>query len=286
MDRQPKYVKVPPQFVGIFNKAEDYVMEYFKKKIEDPAAGTISISGDRYVLIRAASLSIEFFDIISNLFSDKGEEVAHNIASNILFDISHAIGKADAVAFHAKMKVKDPVEKLSAGPIHFAFTGWAFVDIFPESKPSPDENYYLIYDHPYSFESDSWIKKGKKANHPVCIMNAGYSSGWCEESFGIKLVASEIMCKAMGDKYDRFIMAQPSRIEGFIEKYLKREVKSRKKYTSYEIPGFFERKRNEEELEEKNKRLEEMNKFMMGRELKMIELKKEIENLKKRTQRG
>ena len=30
-------------------------------------------------------------------------------------------------------------------------------------------------------------------------MNAGYSSGWCEESFGVTLVASEILCQAKGD---------------------------------------------------------------------------------------
>ena len=30
-------------------------------------------------------------------------------------------------------------------------------------------------------------------------MNAGYSSGWCEESFGVTAVASEIMCRARGD---------------------------------------------------------------------------------------
>ena len=41
------------------------------------------------------------------------------------------------------MKLKDPISKLSAGPIHFAYTGWAFVDILPESKASPDDNFYL-----------------------------------------------------------------------------------------------------------------------------------------------
>ncbi|MFO9273182.1 hypothetical protein SDA20_15840, partial [Legionella pneumophila serogroup 1] len=79
-----------------------------------------------------------------------------------------------------------------AGPPHFAFSGWAFVDILPESKPTPDENFYLVYNHSYSFESSAWLKANKKNKFPVCIMNAGYSSGWCEESFGLMKI---YMCR-------------------------------------------------------------------------------------------
>lgn len=146
------------------------------------------------------------------------------------------------------MKLKDPIEKLSAGPIHFSHSGWAFVDIFPESRPSADENFYLIYDHPYSFESDSWIKAKKKVDFPVCVMNSGYSSGWCEESFGVKLVATEILCKAKGDDQCRFIMGHPSKVDGFIKDYLRTQPKLSSRVTKYEIPGFFSRKTAEDEL--------------------------------------
>jgi PAS domain S-box-containing protein len=241
-------VKVPKQFEPIFQKAHEYVSKYFKKKKEDPSKGTIEIFDQRYILIRAASMSVDFFETVKNLFKDKGDEEALNVARSLLFDIAHAIGKADAKNFHKKMKLRDPIEKLSAGPIHFSHSGWAFVDIFPESKPSPDENYYLIYDHPFSFESDAWIKSGKKSDLPICVMNAGYSSGWCEESFGVTLVASEIMCKAKGDDACRFIMASPSKIELYIKEYLKREPKLAKKVIKYEIPGFFKRKHMEEAL--------------------------------------
>jgi hypothetical protein len=50
-------------------------------------------------------------------------------------------------------------------------------------------------------------------------MNAGYSSGWCEESFDVPLVSAEIMCRAKGDEHCRFIMAHPAHIEGFIQAY-------------------------------------------------------------------
>lgn len=273
-------VKVPPQFEEIFEKSEAVVAEYFKNKSQDPTKGTITVADERYLLVRAASMSVEFFGIIANLFKDKGEAVAHDIAAGMLFDIAHSIGKTDAENFAKKMGLKDPVEKLSAGPVHFAYTGWAFVDISPASKPSPDENYLLIYDHPYSFESDSWIKSGVKTADPICIMNSGYSSGWCEVSFGIPLVAIEIECKAAGDPHDRFIMAQPSKIKAHIEQYIKDGGTVARKDMKYDIPGFFQEKLQTEELRIRNAELEKLNKMMIGRELKMTELKMEIEALK------
>jgi PAS domain S-box-containing protein len=81
-------------------------------------------------------------------------------------------------------------------------------------------------------------------------MNAGYSSGWCEESFGIPLVTAEILCTAKGDEVCRFIMAHPSKIEGYISEYLNKEPELAEQITKYEIPGFFKRKQIEDELRE------------------------------------
>ena len=243
-----KAVRVPEPFVSIFEKAQEYVDRYFEERRFDPSQGTIEIFGQRYMLVRAGAMSVEFFDQIMRLYEDKGEEEALAVARSMLFDIAHAIGASDARNFHFRMSLDDPIEKLSAGPIHFAYSGWAFVDISAESRPSPDENFYLLYDHPYSFESDSWLKAGKTVDFPVCVMNAGYSSGWCAESFGLTLVASEILCKAKGDEWCRFIMAPSDRIAAHIGDYLKREPQIARKVRNYEIPGFFTRKQAEDEL--------------------------------------
>ena len=253
-------VSVPEPIRPLFQKAQEYVSRYFATKTENPAHGTISISGERYILLRAASMSIEFFDLVTSLYKDKGPDEARVVASNLLFDLAHAIGKADARTFHSRMKVEEPIEKLSAGPIHFSFAGWAFVKIFPESNPTPDENYFLIYDHPFSFESDAWLRKGRKSDFPVCIMNAGYSSGWCEESFGLPLVAAEIECLARGDAHCRFVMAPPARIEQHIAAHSPkagaptRGVRPREATIS--VPEFFQRKRMEEELRRSHETLE------------------------------
>jgi two-component system, cell cycle sensor histidine kinase and response regulator CckA len=205
-------------------------------------------------------MSVEFFDLVTSLYQDKGTAEARDVANNLLFDIAHAIGKADARSFHAKMGVTDPIDKLSAGPIHFSFSGWAFVKILPESRPSPDANYFLIYDHPFSFEADAWLKRRRQIDFPVCIMSSGYSSGWCEESFGIPLVAVEVQCIAKGDPQCRFIMAPPSRIE----EHLTREAKSTNQATvsgrnvmSVTVPEFFQRKRLEDALRRSHDLLED-----------------------------
>ena len=96
-------MKVPEPFRPVFLRAQDYVSRYFKDRRERPEHGTISISGERYVLLRAASMSVEFFDLVTSLYRDKGPEEARRVASNLLFDIAHSIGKADAGVFQRRM---------------------------------------------------------------------------------------------------------------------------------------------------------------------------------------
>jgi PAS domain S-box-containing protein len=250
-------VRVPEGIRGTFLKAQEHVRRYFQDMSRDPQHGTVEFSGERYIMIRAASMSVEFFELVASLYRDRGEEAARAVANGFLFDIAHALGKADARAFHQRMGVSDPLEKLSAGPIHFAYSGWARVDILPESKPTPDENFYLIYDHPYSFEVDAWLKREKEVGFPVCVMSAGYSSGWCEESFGIALVAVEVECLARGDEHCRFIMAPPLKIEAHLVRYGAEVTSSLPAERGPEIPEFFQRKRLEEALRksEENNRL-------------------------------
>jgi signal transduction histidine kinase/CheY-like chemotaxis protein/predicted hydrocarbon binding protein len=243
-----KTVRVPPGMEGPFVEAEQHVSRYFEDRKDDPAHGTIEIFGERYILVRAASLSVDFMALVERIYGDARLDEANEFANSILFDLAHAIGKSDAKNFHTRMGLVDPIAKLSAGPIHFAYSGWAFVDIFPESVPAPDESYCLVYDHPYSFEADAWLHSGKRRSSPACIMSSGYSSGWCEESFGMTLVASEILCRAKGDGVCRFLMAHPDRIAGFVERYLVESKVTSRVRGAYSIPDFFSRKRMEEEL--------------------------------------
>ena len=83
---------------------------------------------------------------------------------------------------------------------------------------------------------------------PVCVMNAGYSSGWCEASFGIPLVTVEILCRAAGDQTCRFIMAPPETIAQRVEQYVKRRQDKASRLLESNIPEFFNRKISEQRL--------------------------------------
>ena len=256
-----KSVAVPPEIEHIFARAERSTHDYFAGRTHRPEQGTIEISGERYILVRAASMSVDFFDLIASLYREGTEADARRIAADFLFDLAHASGKSDARHFHEKTGFTDPLEKLSLGPIHFAYTGWAFVAIDAASRPVANENFLLVYEHPYSFESDAWLRRGRRSARPVCAMNAGYSSGWCEESFGIPLIASEISCRAAGGDACRFLMAPPWRMNEHLTRH---GVAPRAAggeggeggEGEIEIPEFFQRKRLEERLQRKQRHIE------------------------------
>ncbi|TFF99790.1 MAG: hypothetical protein EU542_08700 [Promethearchaeota archaeon] len=217
-------VTTPQNMQKIFLEAEDKVSKYFESMEWDPSNGRILIGGERYVLVRAASLRVNFPEALAELMELEGGLTNPHIV-NIMYNLAKSLGRADALKFHFSMGLAEPIQKLSAGPVHFAFTGWANVNVLPESRPSPDENYYLIYTHPKSFEADTFIfMQGRKSPIPVCIMNSGYSAGWCSESFGLDLEAKEIKCRAKGDDECLFIMAPSSKLEDKVKDYLKREA--------------------------------------------------------------
>src|SRR5258708_39127118 len=80
-------VSVPQQFAPIFLRAQQHVAGYFANAVVNPRRSTITISGERYILVRAASMSVEFFDLVTSLYSDRGAAEARSAASNLLFDI-------------------------------------------------------------------------------------------------------------------------------------------------------------------------------------------------------
>src|SRR5262249_58523591 len=84
---------------------------------------------------------------------------------------------------------------------------------------------------------------------PVCVMNAGYSSGWCEESFGVALVAVETECLAAGGSRCRFVMAPPSRIEEHLARsFGGGDAEPPRRPATVSVPEFFQRKRLEDDL--------------------------------------
>lgn len=236
-------VQSPVEYEAYFEAAERLIEGYFSAFEHDPSTGTIKISGERYTLVRAGSMSSEFFHVVQTLYGEGQSEEAERVARGLLFDVAHAMGIADAGVCAKAIDSEDPLALMTAGPVHFAYAGWAFVEVLAESAPSPGVDYLLVYDHPNSFEADAWLESERATKSPVCVMNAGYSSGWCERAFGGHLVATEITCRAKGDPQCRFVMADPSRIQQQVERYLAQHPEvAAQAGTTYEIPGFFARK--------------------------------------------
>lgn len=213
MSNETKVVKCPESFAPLFAQAEQIMQGFFTDLERNPERGQIHIQGVRYMLMRTDSMSIELQEELRKTFGETG-------ARQIRYKLGKACGIRDAKLFAERLKVEDPTMRLALGPVHFAHVGWANVDIFEESAPQPNEDYFLVYDHPYSFEAASYIENEIVSHHPVCHMNAGYSTGWCQVSFGIDLKAEELTCRAKGDDQCIFVMAHPRNFERLRDEFM------------------------------------------------------------------
>lgn len=258
-------VRVGPELAPLFAQVGAAIRERFRQLEIDPARALISIGGERYLLVRASAFATDFLDTLVQLYADRGEREALSIARSFLFDIAHTIGLHDARSLHEQLGAEDPLEKLAGGPIRFAYTGWGQVEMRPESNPVPDETFCLVYTHPYSFEAATFVEAGRTSDVPVCIMGAGYSSGWCEASFGLELTAVEVSCKARGEHECVFVMAPPHKIAAHIRELFGAGDDS-VRASAYDIPTYFERKRVEEELRQSLERLREAQEELVRRE--------------------
>jgi predicted hydrocarbon binding protein len=200
-----KAAGVPPELVNTFLAMQEKIKGFFDETRTMPDKGRIEIGGTRFMWLQATGLATTFRDTLTDVYGERGTE-------QIIYKFGQSLGRSEAKAFHNRFGLKDPLERLAAGPIYFAFSGWAFVEILPSSAPQPNENYILTYNHPNSFEAEAFKSVGKKADHPICLINAGYSSGWCAESFTLPLEAREVSCEAMGDSHCTFIMTHRSKI--------------------------------------------------------------------------
>jgi predicted hydrocarbon binding protein len=193
---------------GLFEAAETYLGEHFQGLKRSPEQGTIHVGDDRYVLVRASSLTTGFLETMRDL-------IGEDEALKFWYRMARIIGRDDARSVCERGELTDPLARLSTGPVHFAYTGWARVEIDEASRPASDETYYMEYIHPNTFESETWIRGTRRAEKPVCVFSAGYSAGWCTESFDIDVHAREVTCVAVGHAECRFIMAPWEKLDGY-----------------------------------------------------------------------
>jgi hypothetical protein len=199
-------VRVPAAFEPPFARAEKFVEQLFADIQHAPEQGTIHVGGDRYVMIRAESLYLSWFDALSDAF---GEEAAREF----IYNSAREIGRNDSRRFSERLGLTDGLDRLSSGPVHFAHAGWALVDILGDSMPAMDDSYYLHYYHPNTFESEVLKQRGRKLSSCGCLFSAGYSAGWCSEAFHVEVHGREIRCLSSGDETCEFIMAPAGKLD-------------------------------------------------------------------------
>lgn len=201
-----KAVRVPDAFVPPFEAAEAHVEKLFSDFNRQPSEGTVHVGGERYVIMRCESLYLAWFDAMNDAFGDEA-------ARQFIYNTAREIGRSDSKSFSQRLGVDDPLARLSSGPVHFAHAGWAFVDILADSAPATDDNYYLHYYHPNTFESEVLAQQGRKVEHCACLFSAGYSAGWCSDAFGVEVHGREVQCIARGDEHCEFVMAPASKLD-------------------------------------------------------------------------
>lgn len=206
-----KSVRVPAAFGGPFERAESFVEKSFSDIQRRPEDGTLHISGDRYILVRAESLYLAWMDALDDAF---GAETAREF----VYNTAREIGRNDSRTFAERLQLKEPIDRLSSGPVHFAHAGWALVEILDDAAPAPDASFFLHYHHPNTFESEVIRSKGRVSDGPGCFFSAGYSAGWCSEAFGLELHGRELSCVARGDAVCEFIMAPAERLDAHEER--------------------------------------------------------------------
>ena len=180
-----KSVRVPAPMEPPFAQAEQYVGALFSRMEREPEKGSVRIAGERYVLMRCESLYLSWFDALEASF---GPETARAF----VYNTAREIGRSDARAFIARLGGEEGVDRLAAGPVHFAHAGWAIVDILEDSAPAPNDSYFLHYLHPNTFETEVLASQKRRTPECACLFSAGYSAGWCSEAFQIEVHGREL----------------------------------------------------------------------------------------------
>lgn len=229
---------IPDRWAPPIAKLELQVNKYFSRLKQDLDLGTITVGDERYLLFRGHSLAVDFLQMVQSSFAFDSESESLEFAQNFLYDLGVAIGRSDSTKF-LKMTAAtvgdDVIAKNNLGLVVAAYTGMAFIALHGESAyhPKKPEEEMMIYEFSYSFEADSWRKKGgNKKNataklidpNSMCMMSSGYLSGWGESADGLLRSTAEVQCSAKDhndeDHHCLFVRATPSRLESSVRNYM------------------------------------------------------------------
>ncbi len=207
-----KTVEAPPEMSEMIERIETQYEEFFKNELKFiPEEGRIQLLDDNVMFIGLRTLALSLKDELDTVLGEAGRDL-------LIYRLGQSFGRSEAERLLPKLGLSTPVERIAAGPIWAAYSGFVRVRLLPGSNPVEGDEFFLVYDHPNNFEAQLWKKDGRSAQNNICYFNGGYSSGWCSVVAGVDLEAEEIMCEAAGDKECRFIMFPRTRRDEYMER--------------------------------------------------------------------
>ena len=199
-----RFVKAPPAFAPLFDAMEAKVAGMLEDRTWDTSIGAHLVAGERFVMYRAESMSVSIREELNKLLGS-GADAA-------LYRIGKGIGASDCRHLAGRLPDVSPEQLVALGPISFALSGFANTTILDGSNPALDDSFVLFYEHPHSYEAESFKKKGVATSTTECFLVAGYSAGWAGEALGIDLHCREVSCIARGDDKCLFVMSASSKL--------------------------------------------------------------------------
>ncbi|KAL6060116.1 hypothetical protein QOT17_012814 [Balamuthia mandrillaris] len=241
-------IAAPPMLAPLFAPVEKKMEQYFAERLSlDYDAGVHQLSEDeRYLALRGRALSVDFYKAVFQMFAFSSDEEASDFASNLLFDLSHSIGRNDA----RKLKstgLFHGIELVAATSIHYAHTGWAFVGLETITQNADPTTNFITGTHAQSCEAHEWMLERKKhsnkkllKSNPGCVMACGYSSGFVSDVLGVPCLTLEVLCKGKGDDRCQLLIAGRDAIEERMKQFLvqHKQTLSEKSLANARIPNF------------------------------------------------
>eukprot|EP01130_Rhizamoeba_saxonica_P011824 TRINITY_DN4929_c0_g2_i1.p1 TRINITY_DN4929_c0_g2~~TRINITY_DN4929_c0_g2_i1.p1 ORF type:complete len:1295 (-),score=275.79 TRINITY_DN4929_c0_g2_i1:35-3886(-) len=211
---------VPEQWARPMAELENEINGYFSGLNQNLDMGSITVSGDRYILFRAHSIGYEFEKMIQGMSNFTTKEEGLEFSQNFLYDLGHSLGKTDAQQFLNNIDIDDNHTLKSAGLITMAYSGIAYSKLLPDTNYSDiarDE--YALIENLYSFEAASYLEKSEYTERCTCVLAAGYIAGWGEGATGVSQACVELQCKARRDERCLFIRTVPRKLDHRARQY-------------------------------------------------------------------
>ncbi|KAL6069552.1 hypothetical protein QOT17_007398 [Balamuthia mandrillaris] len=250
--------------VGVYSiqaaRAKQFESLFEAKHHFNPSEGVVRIGNERYLLVRAHSLTVDLFTYLKGMFPVEQDAIADARAAHIIHGVGKAMGRADFTNYATALEFeKAPAAQLIIGlGAVLANQGWGRMEMDMahacfEYEGKNKNAFYLKFTLRNSVEAALWsskieqnkvvqafrAKKGKlptkhkpgepvpitSLSSPACVMCSGYTTGYIRQCLAgehkAKVGVVEVSCKALGHKMCEFIAAPVSCIHTVVGDYLR-----------------------------------------------------------------